>query len=518
MNSKDQFVAALAAAIVLLTSSLYAQSVLETAAGRSIKLKTLKRHVYTLAADSMEGRVTASPGYAKAVKYVEGCYRHSGLHKLLKGKNGRKTYRQGVPFWKSTEDDTGSVVIYSGTGKLSFKQGKDFKFDLLQNDKILRQKCPVVYVGYGIERGSYNDYAGLDLGGKVAVMISRVPKKGSALPDSLVQLYKGGRRSQQRLDAAASRGVVAVIRLADAWTAKYWKTFGDVLMDTHLRIMDGKGADQVKRTHLTVLDPFARAIFKNHAFMPLDSTNGIPPYLPSVVKGVSVRFNPGKKSGVRLPPNLVAYVPGTDPVLKKEYIVVGAHLDHIPPRRGEICNGADDNASGIASMLEVADAIALKPPKRSVCFIAFVAEELGLLGAKYFVDNSPIPLDRIKFMVNLDMMGRSQSDSDSARTHIAYYSNEGDGAVKTILEQANEETVNWAMKYRRAGSTRSDHYPFMQEDIPIVFYYSGSHRDYHRPTDDADKIDYEKLHALTRLVYGLVMKTGNTAGPLFEVE
>jgi hypothetical protein len=372
-----------------------------------------------------------------------------------------------------------------------------------------------VYVGYGIERGSYSDYKGLNLQGKVAVMISRIPETHCALPDSLIALYKGGRRSNQRLASAAGYGAVAVIRIADAWTEKYWKTFGDVLMDNRLRALSSQNQSETENTRLTVTAPVARALFTGQT-MPLDSAGTVPPYHPAPLNDISVRYLPGKQSGLIHSPNIVGVVYGSDPVLRNEYIVVGGHLDHVGIHNGEICNGADDNASGVASMLEVAEAVVKNPPKRSVYFVAFTAEELGLLGAKYFVQHSPIPIEKIKFMINLDMMARTRSESDSARSHIVYYSNEGDGAVKETIAGVNEKTVNWALDLRRESGGRSDHAPFISANVPATFFYSGGHKDYHRATDDADLCDYEKLHALTKLVYALVMETGNKAGPLFE--
>jgi len=473
----------------------------------------LQRHVYTLAADSMAGRETATAGYAKAASYVERVMRKSRLEKVLKDDEGRKTYQQGVPFWRSEPDDFGHLVVKAPGGSKTFEQDTHFKFDMLSNLSLLKKRLPVVYVGYGVERGGYSDYAGLDLKGKVAVMISRIPKGGCALPDSLAEIYRGGRRSHQRLAAAVSHGAVAVIRIADSWTEKYWKTFGDALLDQRVKFLSASSHKEDTATRMTVRKDLAASLFINQA-MPLDSTGGVPPYRPALLQGTEVQFIPGKASGLIQSPNLVGRVRGTDARLSDEYIVVGAHLDHIGTRHGEICNGADDNASGVAALLEVAEAVALAPLKRSVLFVAFAGEEMGLLGAKYFVQHAPVPLENIDLMINLDMMGRSKYKSDSSRTHEVYYSREGRDVLEDLVKTVNAETVDWTLDVKRMGRARSDHAPFVEEDVPALFFFSGTHEDYHQPTDDADLIDYEKLHALTKLVYALVAKVGNASEPL----
>ena len=504
------------AGVLALASTVLAQSVLDTPAGRSIKLETLKHHVYALAADSMEGRDTGSKGYEKAARYVEGVFRRIGAKTMLTDDRNRSTYRQDLQFWRAAEADSGSLEVVSVTGKVRFKQGRDFKFDTMVGPEILAQALGAVYVGYGIGRGSWDDYRGLNLKGKVAVMLSRIPEQNSGLPDSLVQLYKGSRRSNQRVEAAQAHGAVAVLRLADGWTSQYWKTFGDALMAAGLRRLADSEPGEGEAARLTVLQSVAQSLFKGQAIMPLDSTAGAPPYKGFALEGVSLRFKPGPRSGVVASPNVVGCIRGTDSALRDEYIVVGAHLDHVGRRDGEICNGADDNASGVAALLEVAEAVASRPLPRSVCFVAFTGEEKGLLGSKYFVGHSPIPMEKIAFMINLDMMGRTASSLDSSRSHLVYYSDEGDEAIKNMIERLNRGTVHWTLKMRRAGgSARSDHGSFMDRDVPVTFFYSGNHGDYHRPTDDADKIDYEKLYALSRLVYALVAETASKPGPVF---
>jgi Zn-dependent M28 family amino/carboxypeptidase len=124
-------------------------------------------------------------------------------------------------------------------------------------------------------------------------------------------------------------------------------------------------------------------------------------------------------------------------------------------------------------------------------------------------------LKKIVFFINLDMMGRTASSSDSSRTHIVFYSDEGVDAVKKRIEKVNRNTIQWTLEFRPAGNIQSDYIHFMNRDIPTALFFSGYHADYHQPSDVADKIDYEKLLAMTRLVYALVQDTGNETDGLF---
>jgi Zn-dependent M28 family amino/carboxypeptidase len=189
--------------------------------------------------------------------------------------------------------------------------------------------------------------------------------------------------------------------------------------------------------------------------------------------------------------NVVAYVPGTDARLGGEAIVIGAHLDHLgrstvgaldPEAKDAIRNGADDNASGSAAVLELARLISAKPLRRSVVFVNFSGEELGLLGSQYFVEHSPLPLDSVVAMLNFDMVGRMRGDS-----LIVY----GVGTAKEMPAVLDSANMRVGLKIRGLpdGFGPSDHSSFYAHDIPVLHFFSNLHEDYHRATDDADKIN-----------------------------
>ena len=189
--------------------------------------------------------------------------------------------------------------------------------------------------------------------------------------------------------------------------------------------------------------------------------------------------------------NVVAYLPGTSASLRNQVIVIGAHLDHLgrstagalDPEAGDaIRNGADDNASGSAAVLELARLLSARPLRRSVLFVTFSGEELGLLGSQYFVDHSPVPVDSMVAMLNFDMVGRMRGDS------IIVY---GLGTAKempAVLDSANSG-VRLTIRGLPDGFGPSDHSSFYARNVPVLHFFSNLHEDYHRATDDADKIN-----------------------------
>jgi aminopeptidase YwaD len=189
--------------------------------------------------------------------------------------------------------------------------------------------------------------------------------------------------------------------------------------------------------------------------------------------------------------NVVAMLPGTDPVLRGQVIVVGAHIDHLgqapfgaldPEARDAIRNGADDNASGTAAVLELARLFAARPARRSLLFVNFSGEELGLLGSQYFVEHSPVPVDSIITMLNFDMVGRLRGDS------LIVYGVATARELPALLDSANAP-VGLRVRGIGDGFGPSDHSSFFARNIPVLHFFTNLHEDYHRATDDAHKIN-----------------------------
>jgi hypothetical protein len=210
--------------------------------------------------------------------------------------------------------------------------------------------------------------------------------------------------------------------------------------------------------------------------------------------------------------NVLGVVRGTDPVRGREYVVVSAHLDSSTPRRpGEVYNGADDDASGCAAVLEMARAVAARPLQRSVIFALFTGEESAIAGSRHFVFRCPVPLAQIVADVDLDMIGRTDKASQADRAHYALDSDRVTPEFTRLIRKVNSRTVRWPLKYH-SESGNSDNLAFDFKGIPGVSFYSGHHADVNRPTDDPEKLDYDKAEKITRLAYELTVALGT--GPL----
>ena len=218
--------------------------------------------------------------------------------------------------------------------------------------------------------------------------------------------------------------------------------------------------------------------------------------------------------------NVLAYIKGTEK--PDEIVVISAHLDHEGVKNGEIYNGADDDGSGTVAILEIAEAFkkasdAGKGPKRSVLFLHVTGEEKGLLGSKYYTENPIFPLANTVTNLNIDMVGRVDDRHKGEPNYIYLIgSDKLSTELHTISEAMNKKYTNIALDYKYNDENdpnrfyyRSDHYNFAKHNIPIIFYFNGTHADYHQPTDTPDKINYEMLEKRARLVFHTAWEVAN---------
>jgi Zn-dependent M28 family amino/carboxypeptidase len=209
--------------------------------------------------------------------------------------------------------------------------------------------------------------------------------------------------------------------------------------------------------------------------------------------------------------NVIAYIEGSDPELKDEYVVIGSHPDHLGVRNGQVMNGADDNVSGVVGMLEIAQALLIERPKRSVILAWFTGEERGLMGSHVFASRCPVPIENVSAMLNLDMICRNETD------HLYLVaSNLLSTELDDSINQINDQFTHFRMDYEYQDPThpqrfysRSDHYPFNLFGVPAVWLFCGTTQDYHQPTDTIEKVDYQKFLNVTKLTYLVCCDIGN---------
>jgi hypothetical protein len=212
---------------------------------------------------------------------------------------------------------------------------------------------------------------------------------------------------------------------------------------------------------------------------------------------------PGKDGGAALGTNVVGFLPGSDEKLAREHVILSAHFDHLGKRGEDLYPGADDNASGVAALLEAIEAFQKGgPAKRTLCFVAFDLEERGLIGSQHFADHPPFPLEDLALFITCDMLGRSLGDIVNDAVFVL--GTEHAPELRALVEGQETETEG-RLKAGFLGTdligTRSDYGPFRARGVPYLFFSTGEHRDYHKPTDVPDRIEYGKLTKIARLLY-----------------
>ncbi|MGK2911143.1 MAG: M28 family metallopeptidase [Sphingobium sp.] len=472
----------------------------------------MKAHVEFLADDLLEGRDTGSRGQEIAARYVATRFEALGLKPA--GDSG--TWYQTVTFQQTDRGATpGTVTISGPAGEKSWKHASEVLIGSSATELKQDISAPLVFVGYGIESAplGINDYAGLDVKGKIVVTLRGFPK---GMPSE-----EGAHIGATKAEAAQRHGAIGMVSVGTLQSIKA-RPWARMLQTSGASSFtwvgkDGKAFDEAPgiRASAALNGPAAEAAFagapKSLAAIrkEADKANGRP---KGLALKTSIRIQNESTSKRVNSPNVAAILPGSDPKLASEYVVLSAHLDHIGVEKAKpgeaadtdrINNGALDNAAGIATMLEVARATAAAPtkPRRSIIFLASTAEERGLLGADYFARHPSVPGDRIVGNVDLDMPLLLYPFTDVI-AFGADHSTLGPIVAKAVAPM-NLKLSPDPMP-QESIFVRSDHYMFVKQGVPAVFlatgYANGGAKawesflsgNYHHPGDDMNqKIDWQ---------------------------
>lgn len=505
----------LTAVFIFLTIGLSAQNNYSKGL-ESISKAELKDHIYFLASDYMNGRVGPSTEYEIAAQYVASQYASAGLQVLGSEMESMDGYFQNVPFVKLDLEKRSSMILKSKTGEEEFLHNEHYKVWYTGN--LSEDPMNVIFVGYGIQEPGlgWDDLKGLDLEGNMVVMMSGAPFKQdkAVFPDSIHQKYLGSSGLNPRIENLMEHKVAAIIFAFDSsMIAKYpFSTELSYLDSCQYKYLGHSGKAEYPISYFTE-DTLIHAIFKDQKSSPaLIEEKGLDYYATFQLEDVQMISNYPLKDRKELSlKNVVAMVPGTDSALSHEIITVGAHLDHISLSSAEVANGADDNASGCAGVMEIAEAIAMNPPRRTVAFISYAAEEMGHYGSDFFVNQGPLALENIKFNVNLDMIGRTKKENLATGAHYVLGPAEFEKELQPFITKINEESINWPLifDFHHPAAGQSDHASYAKKGIPCFFFFSGRHEDLHQAGDDPDKIEYDKVEAISRLAYLITMELAN---------
>lgn len=445
---------------------------------KEISSKDIYEHIKYLASDALEGRYTGSNGEKLAYRYIEKQFESYGLKPAFNG-----SFLQSFSFTDKVElAGNNSVIITSGGKENKIKMESGFMTAPFSGTNKVEGN--LVFAGYGISapKLNYDDYAGIDVKGKIVVVMRSHPEYDKS--NSQFEMFASLR---QKASIAKEKGAAGIIFVNGFFPQNDQDKLIEFYYDRS-PLLAGFPAVQVKRSYIDEL-------FKNAGFSFSECQINISKEKKPAsfeFKNASAKIETGVSELNGTGHNVAAILEGTDPVLKNEFIVIGGHYDHLgwgetgSLYRGtdkKIHNGADDNASGTVGMLELAENLsALKNVKRSVIFIAFSGEELGILGSSFFVNNSPVPLDKITAMINMDMIGRLNNDN------VLNIIGAGTAAqFKTILNKRNN--YGFSLSLTDDGMGGSDHQAFTNKKVPVLFFFTAMHSDYHKPSDTFDKIN-----------------------------
>ncbi len=468
----------------------------------TITEEDLKTHLYTYASDEFEGRETGEPGQKKAVAYLKEQYEKMGIPAA----KGGGDYFQKVPL-EIVKLPTGSLAV----NNTSYVLGDDF----LTFSSHQSTYDNVVYVGYGIEEDTYSDYKGIDVQGKLILVKAGEPtnEDGTYTLSGSTEASVWSNMSEaidKRSELAKSKGAVGMLYY-DAANFSRFKRYFEYMKQNDSGQMSLEDQDDKDFFQLFLTEKMAKDL------LPDISADDTPKAMAQEVQ-IDLQAKNDKIDSE----NVVAVLKGgTKP---DEYVVVSSHLDHIGiTADGQINNGADDDGSGTVALLEIAQAFkkaadAGQRPDRSIVFLHVTGEEKGLLGSRYYTDEEPLfPLEKTVANLNIDMIGRIDPKREGDRNYVYLI---GSDKLSTDLhelsEEVNQKYTNIELDYTYNDENdpnrfyyRSDHYNFAKNNIPIIFYFNGTHDDYHRPGDTPDKINYDLLQNRTRLVFYTAWEVAN---------
>jgi len=489
----------------------------------AINAAQLKEWLYVVASDEMEGRDTPSRGLDMTAKFIADHLSQWGVKPG--GDDG--TYFQKFALTSRRVEPELTIASLNGQ---SFKLGEDFIAEPIQGQASGR----IVYVGHGymIRAKGIDAYQGVDVKGKIILAVEGYPR-GVSFQD--IHGKKEGEDYDTPETYARANGARGVIYIPSQSTLTFWQNRHQFSLNPSRLKLEGLRQVGANIPVIYASEKMVKAILDgeklDYAAIRKQANHGALGEAFDLGAGKQASFNVNAKVDSAMTQNVVGVIEGVDPLLKKEYVAVGAHYDHVGMSQNaegdKIFNGADDDGSGTVGTLAIAQALAKSPtrPKRSVIFVWHAGEEKGLWGSEFFTENPTAPIEQIVTQLNIDMIGRSKKEGDNNPANKDLTGpNElyviGSKMMSTDLgnlsEEVNKQYLKLAFNYKYDDPTdterffyRSDHYNYAKKGVPIIFYFSGVHEDYHGLADTADKIDYQKMEKITRTVFAMMWRLAN---------
>ncbi|NQX90558.1 MAG: M28 family peptidase [Flavobacteriales bacterium] len=475
----------------------------------------LKNHLFVLAGDEYEGRETGMKGQKMAAEYISNYFQSLGVDPVVDG-----SYFQSYPLVRTNNT---KATLSVGSEALTYVE--DFYF-FSGFETAISGNEDLVFVGYGIDSEDWNDYSEVDVKDKIVVMLPGEPmsKNGNYLLTGEDKPSEWSGDFRIKREAAVKNGAKMAIMVKEEYSSyvgriKYWLQNPGMRLDMEreereevlpvLFVRPDIADSWMKKAKLGSIEKYSRKINKKQKSF---SKSWI----------TSFDFDMNKSIESFTGENVLCFIEGSDPLLKNEIVVITSHYDHIGIIDGEINNGADDDGSGTVAVLEMAQAFVQAKkegngPRRSVLLMTVSGEEKGLLGSEWYSEHPVFPLENTVVDLNVDMIGRvDEAHADNENYIYLIGSDKLSTELHAISEEANTTYTNLELDYTYNDPKdpnrfyyRSDHYNFAKHGIPVIFYFSGVHEDYHRPTDTPEKIMYDKLSKVAQLIFFTAWELAN---------
>ncbi len=465
----------------------------------------LKEMLYVYASDEFQGRETGKEGEKKAVEFLKNYYKNAKIPPT----QAKNAYFQPVPLISYGNPD-GNITL---NGK-NFSMGEQF-VTFSPADKFLATYQEIVFAGYGIEDDAYSDYKNIDVTGKVILIMGGEPKNesgtyvitGTSEPSKWSNLRQA---INDKIQLAKEKKAAGLLFYDEANFPLISQRFNFMKKNSHGNNMRLKNEEEDAFFYVFINSEMAQQVDKNIGKTTLSKT------IPATMK---VDFKSETESITSN--NVIAYIKGSEK--PEEYIIISAHLDHVGvDASGDVFNGADDDGSGTVAVMEIAEAFKKaqsegKGPKRSVVFLHVTGEEKGLFGSDYYTQHPVFPLASTVADLNIDMIGRTDPNRTGGRNYVYLIgSDKLSTELHTLSEEINSKYMKLELDYTYNDENdpnrfyyRSDHYNFAKNNIPVIFYFNGTHEDYHKVTDTPDKIQYDLLANRAKLVFFTAWELAN---------
>lgn len=470
-----------------------------------ISIDTLQHHLSIIASDEFEGRETGKKGQKMAAQYLADQFEQYGLESIADSGYYQRFYvaETGVESAGIKLMETGEELAYID----------DFYFFSAMVSSGVRKLDQLYFMGFGIDDSLYSDYIGLEESPENIVIWEGEPvdSEENYLMTGTGINTEWSRNFTLKLKVAKERGVKNIFIVNDDYDQMI-KRLGYYLTVPRVSLYkEGIGNPELAVYYIS----------PNTAKTLLGKQ-----YKPERIKRRILRQNEGQHFATEVnmevaiertnnkvaTENVLGFIEGSNP--DDEVLVLTAHYDHLGIRNDEIYNGADDDGSGTVALLEIARTFSLAKkagiqPERSVLFMAVSGEEKGLLGSEYYADNPLFSMEKTVANLNIDMIGRNDEDHEPNSEYVYIIGSDRlSTTLHEISEETNDECCNLELDYTYNDPNdpnrfyyRSDHYNFVKNGVPAIFYFSGVHEDYHQPGDTVDKIQFEKMTSIVELIF-----------------